>query len=192
MSKDFFVHPTAIVSSSSIGSGSRIWAFCNVQKAAVIGADVNICDHCFVENNVIIGDRCTIKNAVSLWDGVILEDDVFIGPNAVFTNDVFPRSQVRHDAFDKTLIRQGATIGAGAVIVAGHTIGRYAFVAAGAVVTKNIPDFNLWQGNPARFASYVCKCARKFTFKNDRTGRCECGEEYELRNNEVNCTRSTS
>ena len=150
--KEFYVHPTALVATKYIGKGTRIWAFANVQQDASIGADCNICDHCFVERNVVVGDRVTVKNGVSLWEGVVLEDDVFVGPNAVFTNDIRPRSKVYHDELDKTLVKQGATIGANATIVAGHTIGRYAFIGAGAVVTKNVPDFSLWYGNPARLA----------------------------------------
>ena len=195
---DIFVHPSAICESAIIGSGTRIWAFCNVQKGAVIGSEVNICDHCFVEQNVIVGDRVTVKNGVSLWDGLTIEDDVFIGPNAVFTNDVFPRSKARHDKFDKTLIRRGATIGANATIVAGHTIGRYAFIGAGAVVTKDVPDFSLWLGNPARPAGYVCRCAKRLSIPSDvltegpgsKSYRaiCICGLEYLLDNGRLTAT----
>ena len=191
MSTDVFIHPTALCQCDSIGKGSRIWAFCNVRKGAVIGSEVNICDHCFVEENVVIGDRVTVKNGVSLWDGVTIEDDVFIGPNAVFTNDVYPRSKVRHDHFDRTLIKQGATIGANATIIAGHVIGRYAFIGAGAAVTKDVPDFTLWLGNPAKLAGYVCRCARKLPVPDEMIAEgsgeqpyattCECGLHYLLR-----------
>jgi acetyltransferase-like isoleucine patch superfamily enzyme len=183
----YFIHPKAVVESSHIGEGTRIWAFCNVQQKARIGSGCNICDHCFIENNVIIGNDVTVKNGVSLWDGVVVEDSVFIGPHAVFTNDVYPRSKVYRDQFDKILIREGATIGANATIIAGHTIGCYAFVGAGAVVTCDIPDFTLWYGNPARLAGYVCRCAARLQF-NHETPRgteeravCACGLAYRLR-----------
>jgi UDP-2-acetamido-3-amino-2,3-dideoxy-glucuronate N-acetyltransferase len=195
MPPNIFIHPTAICHCKSLGSGTRIWAFCNVQDGSVIGSDVNIGDHCYIEENVVIGDRVTVKNGVSLWDGVTVEDDVFIGPHAVFTNDVFPRSKVRHDHFDKTLLRRGATIGANATIVAGHTIGRYAFIGAGAVVTKNIPDFTLWLGNPAGMAGYVCHCARRLSIPDDLVAHgalnetyravCACGAQYALRGKDL-------
>lgn len=187
--KGYFTHPTAIVETEQIGTGTRIWAFCNVQKGVRIGTDCNICDHCFVENGVIIGDRVTIKNGVSIWDGVVIENDVFIGPGAVFTNDIYARSMVRHDKVDRMLIKEGATIGAGAVVVAGHTVGRFAFIGAGAVVTKDIPDFTLWFGNPAAFIGYVCACAKRLDFSQaegastaePRFARCTaCGREYSL------------
>jgi len=182
--KDSFFHPTAIVASSRIGSGTRIWAFCNIQEKASIGADCNICDHCFVENNVIIGDRVTVKNGVSLWDGVVVEDDVFIGPHAVFTNDIFPRSKVYINEPVRTLLEKGSTIGAGAVIVAGNKIGQYAMIGAGAVVVSDIPDYTLWVGNPARQIGYICKCAKRLRFNTavEEEARfvCECGLSYRL------------
>ena len=181
--QDFFVHPTAICQSKSIGTGTRVWAFCNVQEKAVIGVDCNIGDHCFVENGVVVGDRVTIKNGVSLWSGVTLEDDVFVGPNAVFTNDVKPRSKVYHDEPDRTLIQLGATIGANAVIIAGHTVGRYAFIGAGAVLTRSAPDFTIWLGNPARQVGFACKCAERLPSEDDRPDTiltCTCGLRYRL------------
>ena len=183
--KSFFVHPTALVHSENIGTGTRIWAFCNVQEKASIGIDCNIGDHCFIEDNVRIGDRVTVKNGVSLWDGVVVEDDVFIGPNAVFTNDVYPRSRVYRDEPDRTLLRTGATIGANATILAGHSIGQYAFIGAGAVMTRNAPDYTLWLGNPARLAGYVCECAKRLDFGKSARGAetattCVCGRKYRL------------
>ncbi|MFH1373164.1 MAG: acyltransferase [bacterium] len=185
----FFAHPAAIVETDQIGAGSRIWAFCNVQQGARIGADCNICDGCFVEKGVVVGDRVTVKNGVSLWNGVVLEDEVFVGPGVLFTNDVYPRSKVARDRYDATLIRHGATIGAGAVIVAGHTVGRFAFIGAGAVVTRDVPDFGLWLGNPARPAGYVCTCAQRLEFSRSgdkEVARCRvCGREYALRDGQV-------
>ena len=186
MNEKYFTHETALVHTTQIGEGTRIWAFCNILNDAVIGRECNICDHCSIENNVVIGNRVTIKNGVSIWDGMTIEDDVFIGPNAVFTNDVYPRSKVYHTEVDKTLIQQGATIGANAVIIAGHKIGRYSFVGAGAVVTKDVPDFSIWYGNPAIQQGYVCKCTKRlfFTDKQKETV-CKCGLKFKLHNDIV-------
>jgi len=177
--KKFYSHPTALVGSDTIGDNTRIWAYSNVQKGAVIGSGCNVCDHCFVEQNVRIGNDVTIKNGVALWDGMTIEDGVFIGPNASFTNDVFPRSKLRKDAFDKILIKEGATIGANATIVANHTIGRFAFVGAGAVVTSDIPDYTIWYGNPARQKGYICACTKPLEFI-DSAAKCVCGLSYKL------------
>ncbi len=178
MSQNYFVHESALVATDNIGDDSRIWAFCNILKGAQIGAECNICDHCSIEGEVVIGNRVTVKNSVSLWNGMVIEDDVFIGPNAVFTNDVYPRSKVYHDEVDKTLIKQGATIGANAVVVAGHTVGKYAFIGAGAVVTKNIPDYTIWYGNPAQFSGYVCKCGQRLQDSDASELKCSCGLVY--------------
>lgn len=184
--KPYFVHPTALVATISIGKETRIWAFCNILAKAEIGEDCNICDHCSIENDVHIGNRVTVKNGVSLWDGMIVEDDVFIGPNAVFTNDIYPRSKVYHVEVDKTIIRQGATIGANAVIVAGHTIGEYAFIGAGAVVTKDVPAYTIWYGNPAKFEGYVCRCGKRLDVTIETAEReCSCGLEYQLSKNSL-------
>lgn len=191
--KKFFVHEKALCATENIGANTRIWAFTNVQKNVTIGADCNVCDHCFIENNVVVGDRVTIKNGVALWDGVTIEDDVFIGPYAVFTNDIHPRSKVYHDQVDRILVKRGATIGANAVIVAGHDIGQYAFIGAGAVVTKEVPDFTMWYGNPARMIGYVCKCARRLDIDPERDHgltahiECECGQTYRLDGDRLVC-----
>ncbi len=153
--KPYYAHPAAIVESTRIGEGSRIWAFAHVLPNAVIGADCNICDHVFVENDVRVGDRVTIKCGVQLWDGVTLEDDVFVGPNATFTNDLFPRSKRPPTGFERTLVRQGASIGANATILPGITVGRNAMVAAGAVVTHDVPTNAIVAGNPAAIHGYV-------------------------------------
>ena len=143
------IHPLADVQSDDIGPGTRVWQFAVVLKGARIGRDCNICAHTFVENGVTIGDRVTVKSGVYLWDGVTVEDDVFIGPQAAFTNDRKPRSRVRAP-FEPTLLKAGCSIGAGAVILPGVTIGRGAMIGAGAVVTKSVPDGETWAGNPAR------------------------------------------
>lgn len=144
-----FVHPTALVHTKKIGKGSRIWAFCNVGRNVVIGRQANICDRCFLEDGVILGDHVTLKTGVSLWRGVSVEDDVFIGPGVQFCNDLYPRSKQYTEAMP-TLLRQGCSLGAGSVILPGVTIGSYAMVGAGAVVTRSVPDRAVVVGNPAR------------------------------------------
>lgn len=147
--KDFFQHDKALVESEKIGKDTRIWAFAHILPGATIGADCNICDHVFIENDVIIGNRVTIKCGVQLWDGVRVDDDVCIGPNATFTNDKFPRSK-KGFKFLGICIKKGASIGANATILPGITIGENAMVGAGAVVTKDVPPCVLVFGNPAR------------------------------------------
>ena len=152
---DAFVHPQALCESPHLGAGTRIWAFAPVLPGARIGADCNVCDHGFIENDVLVGDRVTIKCGVQLWDGVRLEDDVFVGPNATFTNDIFPRSKQYPQAFAHTEVRRGASIGANATILPGVTIGSRAMVGAGAVVTRNVPPNAVVVGNPAKIVGYV-------------------------------------
>ena len=153
--KSFFAHPSAIVESSRIGRNTRVWAFAHILPDASIGEDCNICDHTFIENDVIVGNRVTIKCGVQLWDGITLEDDVFVGPNATFTNDPFPRSKQYPEAFTRTVIRKGASIGANATILPGLTIGQHSMLGAGTVVTKDVPPFAIVVGNPARIIGYV-------------------------------------
>jgi len=150
-----FTHPLGCCESNSVGSGTRIWAFAHVLPGAKIGADCNICDHVFIENDVTVGDRVTVKCGVQLWDGLRVEDDVFIGPNATFTNDSFPRSRQYPDEFKKTWIESGASIGANATILPGIRIGRSAMIGAGAVVTRSVPPHAIVVGNPARIVGYV-------------------------------------
>ncbi len=152
---DYFRHPQALVESERIGRGTRIWAFAHVLPGAVIGEDCNLCDHTFVENDVVIGDRVTVKCGVQVWDGVRLEDDVFVGPNATFTNDPAPRSRQHLAAYPRTVVREGASIGANATILPGLTIGRRAMIGAGAVVTRSVPANAVVVGNPARIVRYV-------------------------------------
>ena len=152
---DFFAHPQALVESSRIGAGTRVWAFAHVLPGATIGRECNVCDNVFVENDVVVGDRVTIKCGVQLWDGVTLEDDVFVGPNATFTNDPFPRSRQRPASYARTLVRAGASIGANATILPGLTLGRGCMVGAGAVVTRDVPSNAIVAGNPARIIGYV-------------------------------------
>jgi acetyltransferase-like isoleucine patch superfamily enzyme len=145
-----FIHPLADCQSSQIGAGSRVWQFTVVLAQAVIGSNCNINSHCFIENDVVVGDHVTVKCGVYLWDGMRVEDHVFIGPNVTFTNDKTPRSKVYPDAFLPTVIKAGASIGAGAVILPGLTIGRRAMIGAGAVVTRDVPDDAVVYGDAAR------------------------------------------
>lgn len=151
----YYVHPLAEVQSSTIGAGTRFWQFVVALPGASIGADCNICSHCFIENDVEIGNRVTIKCGVQVWDGVTLEDDVFVGPNATFTNDLSPRSRKYPEEFSRTLIRKGASIGANATLLAGITVGANAMIGAGAVVTRSVPPNAIVVGNPARIMGYV-------------------------------------
>lgn len=169
------IHSLADVQSVKIGKDTHIWQFCVVLKNASIGANCNICAHTFIENDVIVGNNVTIKSGVQLWDGVRLEDDVFIGPNVTFTNDLFPRSK-RHIESVKTWVRKGASVGANATIVAGNVVGGYAMIGAGSVVTKDIPPFTLWYGNPAQQKGYITKEGVVIGFNL----RDEEGREYSL------------
>jgi len=151
----FFKHERAIVETERLGARTRVWAFAHILPGAHIGADCNICDHVFVENDVTIGDRVTVKCGVQLWDGIDIEDDVFIGPNATFTNDPFPRSRVHPDRLPRTRVKAGASVGANATVLPGLTIGERAMVGAGAVVTHDVPADTIVAGNPARIIGYV-------------------------------------
>ncbi|HYC49733.1 MAG TPA: acyltransferase [Gemmatimonadaceae bacterium] len=145
-----FVHPLADVADCTIGERTRVWQFVVILAGATIGADCNVCAQTLVEGDVQVGDRVTLKSGVQLWDGLRVEDDVFIGPNVTFTNDLFPRSRVRPEAFAQTRICRGASLGAGAVVLPGVTIGAGALVGAGAVVTRDVAPGSVVVGNPAR------------------------------------------
>jgi acetyltransferase-like isoleucine patch superfamily enzyme len=155
MPNNFFIHPMSDVQTSHIGAGSKIWQYVVILPSARIGSEVNICAHCFIENDVSIGNRVTIKSGVYLWDGIELEDDVFIGPNVTFTNDKFPRSKLYPAAFLRTRIEKGASIGAGAVLLPGISIGSGAMIGSGAVVTNSVPSNAIATGSPARIVGYV-------------------------------------
>jgi acetyltransferase-like isoleucine patch superfamily enzyme len=161
------IHPQSDIQASAIGTGTRIWQFAVVLQNAQIGQDCNICSHCLIENDVIIGDRVTVKSGVQLWDGVRLEDDVFVGPNVTFTNDKLPRSKKYPETFDKTIVKAGASVGGGAVILSGLTIGANAMVGAGAVVTKSVPDGAIVVGNPARIIGFTHDNSEKNTKPTD-------------------------
>lgn len=177
---DTFVHPLALCESEHVGAGTRVWAFAHVLPGAVIGSDCNLGDHVFVEGGAVIGSRVTVKNAVLIWDRVTVEDDVFLGPNMVFTNDLRPRAAIRRgrEEMFPTLVRAGATIGANATVVCGVIVGEHAFVAAGAVVVRDVPAHAFVAGNPARQKGWVCVCG-------DSLGAAlvcpACRRPYELR-----------
>lgn len=166
-----YVHPSAICESSHVGDGTRVWAFAHIMDGAIVGRQCNIADHVFIESGARVGDRVTIKNAVLIFKGVTIEDDVFVGPAVVFTNDRYPRSprmpqaSGRYERLDRwltsTLVRRGASVGAGAVILPGITLGSYATVGAGAVVTRDVADHRLVLGNPARPVGWMCFCGRR-------------------------------
>lgn len=171
---DVFVHEKGICESATIGAGSRIWAFAHVLPGAVIGIEANICDFVFIEGGVVLGDRVTVKCHVALWDGVRVGHDVFIGPSAVFANDRYPRSK-RYVPAVPTILHDGCSIGAGAVLTPGVTIGAYALIGAGAVVTRDVAPFTLVVGNPARVAGLVCRCGAKLVSAKDGL-RCSVGD----------------
>lgn len=152
-----YIHPTADVQSTKIGLNSIVWQFSIILPHAVIGENCNINCHVFIENDVCIGNNVTIKPGVQIWDGVTVEDNVFIGPNVTFTNDIVPRSKAYPENFMRTLIKKGASIGANATIIAGNIIGAYSLIGAGSVVTKDIPDYHIYYGNPAKHTGYITK-----------------------------------
>ena len=155
---DYFVHESSYVDADvKIGEGTKIWHFCHIQKGARIGKNCSFGQNVNISNNVIVGNDCKVQNNVSIYEGVVLEDGVFCGPSCVFTNDLTPRARYPkgRDEYKKTLIREGASIGANATIVCGHIIGKYAMVAAGAVVTKDVPDYALVAGVPAKIIGRI-------------------------------------
>ena len=179
-----FVHESAYVDDGcQIGEGTKIWHFCHIMSGSRIGRRCNIGQNVVVSPDVVLGDNVKVQNNVSIYTGVILEDDVFCGPSMVFTNVINPRSHVsRRHEYQRTLVKQGASLGANSTIVCGHTIGRYAFVGAGAVVTHDVPDHALVVGNPARVAGWMCECGVKLASgsKPPARIRCEsCGAAYE-------------
>ncbi len=179
-----FVHEKGLCESTEVGEGTRIWAHAHVMKGASVGRGCNIGEGSFVERGAVVGNHCTIKNGVSVWDKVTCEDYVFLGPDSCFTNDFLPRAAFKKDPeteFRATRIREGASIGANATIVCGVTIGRHAMVGAGAVVTRDVPDFGLVVGSPARRIGWVGRYGNRLAF--DASGRATCertGDVYRL------------
>lgn len=177
-----FIHPLADVEAgAAIGPGTKIWRFAHVRAGAVIGEQSMVGGCCFVDSGVTIGDRVRIQNGVLLYNGVTVEDEVFLGPNMIFTNDLYPRADGRHWAIVPTRVCRGASIGANATIVCGITIGEYALVAAGSVVTRDVPPFTLVRGNPARAMGRVCICGKKLPAPTGRLATCaDCRREIVL------------
>lgn len=178
--KDVFKHPLALVESNAIGARTRIWAWAHVMKGARVGADCNIGEHCFIEKGAVLGDRVTVKNGVAVWEGVTAEDDVFLGPNAVLTNDLRPRSRVIRGGPVRTLLQKGTSVGANATVLCGLTLGRYAMIGAGAVVTRDVPPHALVVGNPGRVVGHVCRCGARLKRRGSLASCADCGGRFTI------------
>ena len=188
MEKEYFAHETAVIDENcSIGSGTKIWHFSHIMSACVIGQNCNIGQNVVVSPRVVLGNNVKIQNNVSVYTGVICEDDVFLGPSMVFTNVVNPRSSVnRRGQYVETLVKKGVTIGANATIVCGYPIGEYAFIGAGAVVTKEVAPYALVIGNPAKQVGWMSEYGHKLDFGENGEAICpESNEKYKLENNKV-------
>lgn len=193
MNENVKIHSTALVSEKSqVGTGTSIWQNCNIMDDVIIGEDCNLGANVFIEKGVVIGNRVKIKNNIAIYSGVTCEDDVFLGPNCVFTNVINPRSFInRKSEFKSTIVKKGASIGANATVICGHSIGKYALVGAGAVVTKDVPDYGLMIGNPARLAGYVCKCGTTLK-KGEGILNCPiCGNQYRLKEDVIEVVKET-
>jgi UDP-2-acetamido-3-amino-2,3-dideoxy-glucuronate N-acetyltransferase len=185
---DYFAHETAVVDAGcTIGEGTKIWHFSHIMPNSILGENCNIGQNVVVSSDVILGKNVKVQNNVSIYTGVVCEDDVFLGPSMVFTNVMNPRSAVnRKNEYLKTIVRKGASIGANATIVCGHDIGEYAFIGAGAVVTKTVAPYALMVGNPARQLGWMSEYGQRLEFSNEGFARCsESQELYKLENNKV-------
>ena len=188
MEKEYFVHPTALVDEGvTIGKGVKVWHFSHLMPGCVIGDSCNIGQNVVISPQVVLGKNVKVQNNVSIYTGVTCEDDVFLGPSMVFTNVINPRSHInRRDQYAKTHVGRGASIGANATIVCGHDIGQFAFIGAGAVVTKTVPAYALVIGNPARQSGWMSEFGHKLKFNQDGIAVCpESKEQYQLKNNQV-------
>ena len=188
MEKNYFVHESSYVDQGcQIGEGTKIWHFSHIMGGCTIGKGCNIGQNVVISPGVVLGEGVKIQNNVSVYTGVVCEDGVFLGPSCVFTNVINPRSFIERKAeYRKTTVKKGASIGANATIVCGYDIGRYAFVGAGSVVTKNVPDYAMVYGSPARIHGYVCRCGEKLHFEDGKAICSVCGMKYEMNDkNEV-------
>ena len=183
----YFVHESSCIDDGcEIGDGTRIWHFAHIMQGCKIGKRCNIGQNVVISPNVVLGDGVKIQNNVSVYTGVVCEDSVFLGPSCVFTNVINPRAFIeRKHEFRSTLIKEGASIGANATIVCGHTIGKYALVGAGSVVTKDVPNYALVYGNPARIRGYVCRCGEKIRFNGGHAICPACGKNYWMDQNRL-------
>ncbi len=188
MNKHFFAHETAVIDEGAvIGEGTSIWHFSHLMKDCKVGSNCNIGQNVFIASDVVIGNNVKVQNNVSLYSGVICEDDVFLGPSSVFTNVINPRSAIsRKKEFKKTILKKGVTIGANATIICGITIDEFAFIGAGAVVTKNVAAYAMVAGNPAKQIGWMSEHGNKLEFNNEGIAVCEStGKKYLLKNNVV-------
>jgi UDP-2-acetamido-3-amino-2,3-dideoxy-glucuronate N-acetyltransferase len=184
-SNQYYIHPSSYIDEGCIiGKGTKIWHFCHIMPNCTIGENCNIGQNVVISPEVILGNNVKVQNNVSIYTGVTCEDDVFLGPSMVFTNVINPRSAInRKSQYAKTIVKKGATIGANATIVCGHNIGAYAFIGAGAVVTKDVPAYALVMGNPAKQTGWMSEYGHKLIFGSDGRAKCpESGEEYLLNN----------
>jgi len=185
---DYFAHETAVIDANcSIGKNTKIWHFSHIMSHSTIGENCNIGQNVVISPEVILGNNVKVQNNVSIYTGVVCEDDVFLGPSMVFTNVINPRSAInRKNEYQKTLVKKGATIGANATIVCGNNIGEYAFIGAGAVVTKEVLPYALVVGNPSKQIGWVSEFGHKLTFNDEGFATCkESGERYQFKNNQV-------
>ncbi len=184
---NYYKHPTAIVESDKVGEGCRIWHFVHVRELAEIGNNCNIGKSVYIDTEVKIGNNVKIQNFVSIYKGVEIQDDVFVGPSVVFTNDIYPRAFIwENDKIIKTIVKKGSSIGANSTIICGVTVGEYAMVGGGSVVTKDVPPYGLVFGNPARLKGFVCECGRKLNKIIDNNEEnivyeCECGKNIDIK-----------
>lgn len=189
--KEYFAHETAVIDEGcQIGKGCRIWHFTHIMSGARLGENCNLGQNVLVSTDVILGKNVKVQNNISIYTGVICEDDVFLGPSMVFTNIINPRSAViRKDEYVKTLVQKGATIGANATIICGHTLGAFCFIGAGAVVTRDVPPHALVVGNPGKQVGWMSEYGHRLHFDGNNTAICpESGETYELKNESVRKT----
>ncbi len=191
MQQDFFAHESAVIDNNcKVGKGTKIWHFCHIMTGCEIGENCNLGQNVVVSPQVILGNNVKVQNNVSIYTGVVCEDDVFLGPSMVFTNIVNPRSAiVRKDQYVKTLVKKGASIGANATIICGHNIGKYAFIGAGAVVTKEVKDYALIVGNPGKEVGWMSEAGHRLHFDKKGIATCpETNEKYLLKNDRVKKT----